>query len=211
MTNQFLIFGLDIESYFVIGCIVLLGILFGIFLSMYLIPYIVMKIREVKEKKKDTVPPGQMILPEMQKQLIQLPEKSFKTTLTVLTKVLPEFKNYLKNRPESNAEANDLYLIYLQIMHKCMTLFPITKDEIAFFEKNQKAIQTMSKYLQYTHSKGWLMEMDLVLFEIYRFLSEMELDKGQQFINLETIRYLLSKARTLKLENDKTELKFQSP
>ena len=154
------------------------------------------------KEKKNTVPPGQMILPEMQKQLIQLPERSFKTTLTVLTKVLPEFKNYLKNRPESNVEANDLYLIYLQIFHKSMTLFPISKDEVAFYERNQKVIQTMSKYLQFIQTKGWLVEMNLVLFEIYRFLNELDLTQGQQFVNLETIRYLLSKSRTLTLENE---------
>ena len=83
-----------------------------------------------------------------------------------------------------------------------MTLFPVSKDEIAFFEKNQKVIQTMSKYLQYIQSKGWLVEMDLVLFEIYRFLNELDLTQGQQFVNLETIRYLLSKSRMLTLENE---------
>ena len=129
MTEEFLfLFGLSKQTFIIIVIIVALITVITYFVFHYLIPHITMKIRERRSisnrigspnhvlTRKST--PHQMTLEEMANALSKAhPEQKFKQTIIILGKVMPDFQQYLRMRPRTQAEANDLYFVYLQIFN----------------------------------------------------------------------------------------------
>lgn len=111
----------------------------------------------------------------------------------------PDFQRYLKTRPYSQAEANDYYYVYLQIFNLCINIIPLESkvDYKSFVKEYQGELQLINKRFREIASYGWLKEMDVCLFEIYRFITQNQTET----IDLRTVQYLLNNNQDLIIDH----------
>jgi len=216
MTEEFqLLFRLSKQSFIIIGIIVALITVITYFVFHYLVPHITMRIGEkrsiidqtesINGIKTRKYTPLQMTLDEMTNTLSKArPEQRFKQTVTILGKILPAFLQYLRLRPRTQAEANDLYFVYLQIFNLLLNIIPLESkvDYQSFFKKYQRELQFIDKRFTELVSIEWLVDMDKCLHEFYRFLSTKQLYSDFRFLDLRIIQYLLSKNKNLILDQE---------
>ncbi|MHA1155233.1 MAG: hypothetical protein ACTSQK_03915 [Candidatus Heimdallarchaeota archaeon] len=208
-----LAFGLDIQSFVIIGCITMFSVALGFFIFKYLIPYVTLSINErkktvhqdnIKRSEKETIKQT-MTIEEMNEKLTLLQlEGTFKRAVTLLGQIMPDFQRYLKTRPFDNSEANDYYLVYLQIFNLCLNIIPLESkvDYKSFAKKYKEELKQITKRFREIASYEWLQEMDVCLLTIYRYITE----KQTETIDLRIVQYLLNNNQDLIIDrvDDKT-------
>lgn len=206
MTNGFILqLGLSWQSYAIFFLIILwTGLLIAGLTLLY--DHILKERRKRKETANNNRPAlqihqkkkqghrKQLTLESIGNKLASIEPKKYKSIVTILAEVISPFQEHLRIRPYTQTEANELFIIYSQICYWAMNYIPVEEsiDLKSFLEDNRTALRVISNRIGHL-GKNWLVGMAQCLAEIYQFLSRKKFYEGFPHIDLQIIKYLLSK------------------
>ena len=128
----------------------------------------------------------QFTLKQITDMLNALEPTTHQRILQVVKTVLPQFEEFLKTRPYSAKEANELFEVYLQIRYWSKKIDPQTTDED--YWKNWLGLQMQVAGLL---TNEWLRGMYECLREIREYLQVNEVIKEGNPIEIEEIVFYL--------------------
>lgn len=123
------------------------------------------------------------------------PHDSFLLNVETLSLILPRFQQFVKVRPISDEEANDLFVVWLKISHLCYNIIPLTTNEdiVRLYRKHQEKMKKISNSLQTMGSIQWLTAMMTCLIAVHFTLEKVDKKRDWSKVSLEEIRKALPK------------------
>lgn len=181
------------------------NILLPLFLILFLLCsavvalYIYLKKNDQKKELQNHFPiKEQYTLEEIAQGLVSLKEvNSFENNIRLLVTIFPHFLQFLRVKPFTDKEANDLFAIWLLLSYQCSNILPIntTEDIIKLYKEYRVELSQIGDFLRTIGQITWLQEMMVSLMDVITCLEKYYTHKNRESVpSLERIINLLTKA-----------------